>query len=152
MKSRAWSTAESATRTESVRMYVISPTGPSAPTSTPSYSCCAIRIVIAAEKPSCFAASCCSVLVRNGGGGIGRASCRGKGEISGVAGSFKKKKKKNKRSREQMRNKIKDARYMERQSVGIIRRDRVREASVYSMASHEGGRQCVSHSRRPRDV
>src|SRR3989475_12932670 len=93
MKSRAWSTAESATRTESVRMYVISPTGPSAPTSTPSYSCCAIRIVIAAEKPSCFAASCCSVLVRNGGGGIGRASCRGRGEISGVAGSFKKKKK-----------------------------------------------------------
>src|SRR5881628_845619 len=37
--------AESATRTESVRMYVISPTGPSAPTSMPSYSCCAIRIV-----------------------------------------------------------------------------------------------------------
>src|SRR5256886_705203 len=59
--------AESATRTESVRMYVISPTGPSAPTSMPSYSCCAIRIVTAAEKPSCFAASCCSVLVRNGG-------------------------------------------------------------------------------------
>src|SRR2546422_126727 len=74
MKSRAWSTAESATRTESVRMYVISPTGPSAPTSTPSYSCCAIRIVIAAEKPSCFAASCCSVLVRNGGGAGGRRS------------------------------------------------------------------------------
>src|SRR5256885_254571 len=68
MNSRAWSTAESATRTESVRMYVINPTGPSSPTSTPSYSCCAIRIVIAAEKPSCFAASCCSVLVRNGGG------------------------------------------------------------------------------------
>src|SRR5438093_230860 len=74
MKSRAWSTAESATRTESVRMYVISPTGPSAPTSTPSYSCCAIRIVIAAEKPSCFAASCCSVLVRNGGGAGRRRS------------------------------------------------------------------------------
>src|SRR5256885_14027712 len=71
MNSRAWSTAESATRTESVRMYVINPTGPSSPTSTPSYSCCAIRIVIAAEKPSCFAASCCSVLVRNGGGGGG---------------------------------------------------------------------------------
>src|SRR5882724_5665403 len=30
----------------------------------PSYSCCAIRIVTAAEKPSCFAASCCSVLVQ----------------------------------------------------------------------------------------
>src|SRR5436309_3376102 len=74
MKSRAWSTAESATRTESVRMYVISPTGPSAPTSTPSYSCCAIRILIAAEKPSCFAASCCSVLVRNGGGAGRRRS------------------------------------------------------------------------------
>src|SRR5438034_7695319 len=66
--------AESATRTESVRMYVISPTGPSAPTSMPSYSCCAIRIVTAAEKPSCFAASCCSVLVRNGGGAGRRRS------------------------------------------------------------------------------
>src|SRR5438477_585839 len=66
--------AESATRTESVRMYVISPTGPSAPTSMPSYSCCAIRIVTAAEKPSCFAASCCSVLVRKGGGAARRRS------------------------------------------------------------------------------
>src|SRR2546425_940359 len=66
--------AESATRTESVRMYVISPTGPSAPTSMPSYSCCAIRIVTAAEKPSCFAASCCNALVRNGGGARRRPS------------------------------------------------------------------------------
>src|SRR5881398_1891064 len=40
----------------------------------PSYSCCAIRIVTAAEKPSCFAASCCSVLVRNGGGAGRRRS------------------------------------------------------------------------------
>src|SRR5881409_3773682 len=66
--------AESATRTESVRMYVISPTGPSSPISMPSYSCWAIRIVTAAEKPSCFAASCCSVLVRNGGGAGRRRS------------------------------------------------------------------------------
>src|SRR2546427_12418289 len=34
-----------------------------------------------------------------GGGKIGRESCRGRGEISGGAGSFKKKKQKNKRGR-----------------------------------------------------
>src|ERR1043166_8016157 len=66
--------AESATRTESVRMYVMRPTGPSAPTSIPSYSCWASRIVTAAEKPSCLAASCCNVLVRNGGGAARRRS------------------------------------------------------------------------------
>ena len=55
-------------------MYVIRPTGPSSPISTPSYSCWAMRIVTAAEKPSCFAASCCSVLVRNGGGAGRRRS------------------------------------------------------------------------------
>src|SRR6059036_1062535 len=43
MNSRAWVIALSATRTESVRMYVISPTGPSSPISTPSYSRCADR-------------------------------------------------------------------------------------------------------------
>src|SRR5256886_11937170 len=52
----------------------MSPIGPSAPSSMPSYSCCAIRIVTAAENPSCFAASCCSVLVRNGGGAARRRS------------------------------------------------------------------------------
>src|SRR2546426_12221409 len=66
--------AESATRTESVRMYVISPAGPSAPPSIPPSSGCALRTVTAAEKPSCFAASCCSVLVRNGGGAGRRRS------------------------------------------------------------------------------
>src|SRR2546430_3924325 len=40
----------------------------------PSYSCCARRIVTAAEYPSCLAASCCSVLVRNGGGAGRRRS------------------------------------------------------------------------------
>src|SRR5213076_2588441 len=40
----------------------------------PSYSCCAIRMVTAAENPSCLAASCCSVLVRNGGGAARRRS------------------------------------------------------------------------------
>src|SRR5213080_1501237 len=40
----------------------------------PSYSCCARRIVTAAEYPSCLAASCCSVLVRNGAGAGRRRS------------------------------------------------------------------------------
>jgi hypothetical protein len=45
------------------------PTAPS-PKSTPSYSCCARRIVRCAPKPSLRAASCCSVEVVNGGAGL----------------------------------------------------------------------------------
>jgi hypothetical protein len=50
-------------------MYVMSPTDPSAPSSTPSYSCWASRIVRDGEKPRRFAASCCNVEVVNGAGG-----------------------------------------------------------------------------------
>ena len=50
-------------------MYVMRPTAPS-PKSTPSYSCCARRIVRCAPKPSLRAASCCSVEVVNGGAGL----------------------------------------------------------------------------------
>ena len=62
--------ASSATRTESVRMYVMSPTWPSPGTSMPSYSRWAICIVLLAENPSLRAASCCNVEVVNGGAGV----------------------------------------------------------------------------------
>ena len=53
----------------------MSPTLPS-PMSTPSYSCCAVRIVRCAEKPSLREASCCSVEVVNGGEGLRRRCLR----------------------------------------------------------------------------
>ncbi len=55
--------------TESVRMYVISPTVPSPGMSMPSYNRCASVIVLRALNPSLRAASCCSVDVVNGGAG-----------------------------------------------------------------------------------
>ena len=48
------------------------PTGPSSPTSRPSYRSCAARIVRRELKPSFLAASCCSVLVVNGAPGFFR--------------------------------------------------------------------------------
>src|SRR2546428_2257899 len=54
----------------------MSPTGPSVPTSTPSYSCWAIVIVFLALKPSLRPASCCRVEVMNGGAGLRRRSPR----------------------------------------------------------------------------
>ena len=51
-------------------MYVMRATCPSPATSTPSYSCCATDIVRLAEKPSFLKASCCMVLVVNGGEGF----------------------------------------------------------------------------------
>ena len=52
------------TRTESVRIYVIKPESKLAP----SYSSCAIRIVLSEVNPNFFEASCCILLVVNGGG------------------------------------------------------------------------------------
>ena len=63
-------------RTESVRMYVMRPTAPSSPRSTPSYSCWATVIVFLAENPSLRPASCWSVEVMNGGAGLRRRSPR----------------------------------------------------------------------------
>src|SRR6266550_299333 len=76
MYSRACLIAASETRTESVRMYVIRPTEPRSPNSTPSYSFWAARIVRPAENPSCLAASCCIVLVVKGAGALRRRSPR----------------------------------------------------------------------------
>ena len=53
---------------ESVRRYVIIPTVPCPLMSTPSYNCCAIRIVFCVEKFKVLAASCCNVLVVKGSG------------------------------------------------------------------------------------
>src|SRR5205823_11412277 len=58
--------ASSETRTESVRMYVIKPVAPSAPSSTPSYSCCAMRMVFRGRKRRRLDASCCRVEVMYG--------------------------------------------------------------------------------------
>jgi hypothetical protein len=70
MKSRTDAIAVVETSGESVRMYVMRPTGPSSPTSLPSYRSCAARIVRRDEKPSFLAASCCRVLVVNGAAGF----------------------------------------------------------------------------------
>ncbi len=51
------------------------PTAPS-PMSTPSYSCCATRMVFWALKPSLRAASCCKVDVVKGGAGLRRRCLR----------------------------------------------------------------------------
>jgi hypothetical protein len=60
--------ADRAIATESVRMYVMSPTGwPS--TSTPSYSRCATDIVRFGPNEGLRLASCWSVLVVKGGAG-----------------------------------------------------------------------------------
>ena len=53
---------------ESVRRYVIIPTRPLPLISTPSYNCCARRIVFCVEKLSDLLASCCKVDVVNGSG------------------------------------------------------------------------------------
>ena len=66
MSSLAPFTYTSDRRVLSVRIYVIKPSCPF-PTSTPSYNRCAIDIVRFAEKESFVEASCCSVLVINGG-------------------------------------------------------------------------------------
>src|SRR3989337_2088053 len=58
----------------------------SSPRLTPSYSCCAMRMVRLAEKPSLRAASCCSVEVGNGGAGLRRGSRRGGGGGGPAAG------------------------------------------------------------------
>ena len=60
--------ASSEIRVESVRRYVIRPTVPLPLMSTPSYNCCAIRIVLAVAKFSALDASCWSVLVVKGTG------------------------------------------------------------------------------------
>jgi hypothetical protein len=60
----------SAMFTESVRMYVISPTWPSPGIVKPSYRRWAICMVFRAENPSFRAASCWSVDVVNGGAGV----------------------------------------------------------------------------------
>src|ERR1044071_529177 len=49
-------------------MYVMRPTSPSSPTSTPSYRRCASDIVRLGEKRSLLDASCCSFDVMKGGG------------------------------------------------------------------------------------
>ena len=54
----------------------MSPTAPSAPSSTPSYSPCATRMVFLLPNASFFAASCWSVLVVNGAEGFFRRSRR----------------------------------------------------------------------------
>ena len=69
MTSRASPIAIPAIATESVRMYVISPTWPSG-VSTPSYSRWATDIVRFGLKPSLRLASCWSVEVVNGGAGL----------------------------------------------------------------------------------
>src|ERR1051326_1679667 len=70
MYSRTEATASSLRRVESVLMYVIRPTEPSAPTSIPSYSFWASFIVREAEILNLREASCCRVLVMNGGRGF----------------------------------------------------------------------------------
>ncbi len=76
MNWRASTSASSDTRVESVRMYVMRPTGPSSPSSSPSYSRWASAMVRLAEKRSLRAASCCSFDVMNGGCGRLRRSLR----------------------------------------------------------------------------
>ena len=55
---------------ESVLIYVISPTVPLSWIFTPSYNPCATDIVFFIEKPIFLDASCCIVLVVNGGAGV----------------------------------------------------------------------------------
>src|SRR2546430_12328366 len=66
--------ASGAPRVESVRMYVISPTEPSSPSSTPSYRRCAIIIVRFTLKRSLREESCCNLLVVNGAAALRRRS------------------------------------------------------------------------------
>ena len=74
MYSRASTIASGETRVESVLIYVISPTVPSSPISTPSYNRCATPIVRRTLKPSRLDASCCSLLVIYGAVGFARRS------------------------------------------------------------------------------
>ncbi len=53
--------ASSDMRVESVRIYVMRPVAPSAPSSMPSYSCWATRIVLRGRKRKRLDASCCIV-------------------------------------------------------------------------------------------
>src|SRR5450432_244175 len=76
MYARASVTASSDRRVESVRIYVMRPTSPSSPTSTPSYRRCASDMVRLGEKRSLLDASCCSFDVMNGGGGYFLRSLR----------------------------------------------------------------------------
>ena len=65
MKERMSATASLAKFTESVLMSVIRPVEPE-PTSIPSYSCCAVRMVLAVLIDSLRTASCCMVEVVKG--------------------------------------------------------------------------------------
>ena len=55
---------------ESVLIYVIRPTVPLSAIFTPSYKVCATDIVFFNENPNFLEASCCIVLVVNGGAGF----------------------------------------------------------------------------------
>ena len=74
INSRASTIASGDTRVESVRIYVIRPTVPSVPISTPSYKRCATPIVRRTLKSNRLEASCCSLLVVYGACGFRRRS------------------------------------------------------------------------------
>ncbi len=76
MYARSSVTASSDRRVESVRMYVIKPTSPSSPISTPSYRRWASDMERFGEKRSLLEPSCCSLLVMKGGGGFFLRSLR----------------------------------------------------------------------------
>src|SRR3569623_1509864 len=76
MYARTSATASSERRVLSVRMYVMTPTRPSSPISTPSYRRWARPMVRLGEKRSLLDASCCSLEVMKGGGAFLRRSLR----------------------------------------------------------------------------